>query len=48
MVREKVEHLDAVVLAAARCDSVTEHDLLAFVVQLRHESEATALAGVCN
>ncbi len=45
-VRENVEHLFAVVLAAARLDSVTEHDLLALVVQLRHEAEAAALARV--
>ncbi len=41
---EDVEHLLAVVFAAARLDAVAEHDLLARVVQPRLEPEAAALA----
>ena len=42
MPREDVEHLLAVVLAAAGLDDVAEHDLLARVVQARIEPEAAA------
>ena len=41
--REDVEHLLAVVLAAAGLDHVAEDDLLARVVQARLEDEAAAL-----
>ena len=44
MLREDVEHLLAVVLAAARLDRVAEHDLLAVVVHARLEAEAAALS----
>ena len=43
MLRQDVEHLLAVGLAAAGLDHVAEHDLLPGVVQARVEVEAAAL-----
>ena len=44
VLRQDVEHLFAVPLAAAGLDLVAEHDLLAVVVHARLEAERAALS----